>query len=82
MPFVPTARPVARIPRTPHPRTVTEEKAMHVQIIRLIHIYPSVFLNHIIVFVAIHVLGLLILARIEGLVTLKHACSLNRWQRR
>jgi len=59
---------------------------MHVHIIRLIHIYPSVFLNHIIVFVAIHVvlhvLGLLILARIEGLVTLKHACSLNRWQRR
>ena len=55
---------------------------MHVHIIRLIHIYPSVFLNHIIVFVAIHVLGLLILARIEGLVTLKHACSLNSWQRR
>ena len=69
-------RPHPRTPRTldPHPRTVTEEKAMHVQIIRLIHNYPK--LTHIIVFVAIHVVlhvfGLLILARIEGL-TLKHA---------
>ena len=58
---------------------------MHVQIIRLIHIYPSVFLNHIIVFlvlhVVLHVLGLLILARLEGLLS-SLACSLNRWQRR
>ena len=56
---------------------------MHVQIIRLIHNYPK--LTHIIVFVAIHVvlhvLGLLILARLEGLLS-SLACSLNRWQRR
>jgi len=60
---------------------------MRLQISRLIHIYPRVSSSpHIIVFlvlhVVLHVLGLLILARIEGLVTLKHACSLNRWQRR
>ena len=70
----PTHAPSPAPPHAPHPRTVTEEKAMHVQIIRLIHNYPK--LTHIIVFVAIHVvlhvLGLLILARIEGL-TLKHA---------
>ena len=60
---------------------------MRLQISRLIRIYPRVSSSpHIIVFlvlhVVLHVLGLLILARIEGLVTLKHACSLNRWQRR
>ena len=60
---------------------------MRLQNSRLIRIYPRVSSSpHIIVFlvlhVVLHVLGLLILARIEGLVTLKHACSLNRWQRR
>ena len=59
---------------------------MRLQISRLIHIYPRVSSSpHIIVFlvlhVVLHVLGLLILARLEGLLS-SLACSLNRWQRR